>query len=148
MRVVINGFGRIGRNILRQTLTQPEHHDIQVALINDIAPLETCAYLFKYDSTFGPLPYDVVTEDSGLRINGKFIPFSSHGALAGADIPDVDVFLKCTGKVQSREVAKRGLDAGAKAVLIAGPSEYADKRSDFGAIAGSFGAARNLDHPT
>ena len=146
MRVVINGFGRIGRTILRQILTQPEHRDIEVALINDIAPLETCAYLFKYDSTFGPLPYDVVTEDTGLRVNGKFIPFSSHGALGGADIPAVDVFLECTGKVRSRNVAQRGLDAGAKAVLISGPSEFADKTIVLGANEGSLGDARIISN--
>lgn len=146
MRIVINGFGRIGRTILRQILTQPEHRDIEVALINDIAPLETCAYLFKYDSTFGPLPHDVVTEESGLRVNGTFIPFSSHSALSGADIPASDVVLECTGKVQSRGVAERGIIAGARAVLISGPSNYADKTIVMGANDASLGDERIISN--
>ncbi len=146
MRVVLNGFGRIGRTILRQIMTQPEHRDIEIALINDIASLETCAYLFKYDSTFGPLPCEVETEGSALRINGKLIPFSAHSALAGSDIPPADVFLECTGKVHSREVAQRGLDAGAKAVLISGPSEYADKTIVLGANEASLGDARIISN--
>lgn len=126
MRIVINGFGRIGRTILRQILTQPCHDDIEVVRINDIAPLETCAYLFKYDSTFGPLPYDVTVDRTGLRISDRFIPFSSASRLTNSGFADVDVVLECTGKVTSRADAERGLEAGARSVLISGPSEVAD----------------------
>jgi len=133
MRIVINGFGRIGRSIFRQILTLPAHADVQVALINEIAPLETCAYLFKYDSTFGPLPYDVEVAPGGLRINGRFIAFSAQGSLDDADLAGVDVVMECTGKVASRAVAQRGLEAGARSVLVSGPSGFADATAVLGA---------------
>lgn len=142
MRIVINGFGRIGRTILRQILTQPDHDDIEVALVNDIAPLETCAYLFKYDSTFGPLPCDVSADKTGLRVDNRFIPFSSSHFLTNANFPSADVFLECTGQVKSRESAERGLKAGARAVLISGPSEFADMTIVLGANDTSLGDAR------
>ncbi|WP_025059980.1 type I glyceraldehyde-3-phosphate dehydrogenase [Sulfitobacter donghicola] len=146
MRVVINGFGRIGRTILRQLLTDPAHQDIDVALINDIAPLETCAYLFKYDSTFGPLPFDVTIEGNSLRINNRLIPFSDKAELSGADLPASDVFLECTGKVHSREVAERGSSSGARAVLISGPSEFADRAIVLGANEETLGDARIISN--
>ena len=146
MRVVINGFGRIGRTILRQILTLPAHSGIEVVQINDIAPLETCAYLFKYDSTFGPLPFHVASEPSGLRVNGTFIPFSSQSTLNGLDLPPCDVILECTGKVQSREAAEHGLKSGARGVLISGPSKYADKTIVIGANEASLGDARIISN--
>jgi len=142
MRIVINGFGRIGRTILRQILTSPNHSDIDVALINDIAPLQTCAYLLKYDSTFGPLPYEVITETAGLRIKGIYIPFSQHATPQGADFPECDVLLECTGKLNSREMTQRGLAAGARSVLISGPSEFADTTAVLGANEETVGQAR------
>lgn len=146
MRIVINGFGRIGRTILRQILTSPAHADIDVVLINDIAPLETCAYLFKYDSTFGPLPFDIVTEQTGLRVKDRFIPFSHHSAPQGTDFPAADVVLECTGKLQSRDMAARGLTAGARGVLISGPSEYAEKTIVLGANDEDLGAAQIISN--
>jgi glyceraldehyde 3-phosphate dehydrogenase len=142
MRIVINGFGRIGRTILRQILTRPEHADIEVALINEIAALETCAYLFKYDSSFGPLPYEVTPEEGGLRINGTHIPVTSRASLEAVDLAGVDVVLECTGKVASRAVAQRGLEAGARAVLISGPSAFADTTVVMGANDSALGEAR------
>lgn len=142
MRIVINGFGRIGRTVLRQILTLPAHADIEVALVNDIAPLETCAYLFKYDSTFGPLPLPLTQEGRGLRIAERFIPFSCSTSLAGADLARVDIVLECTGKLQSRADAEHGLAAGAKAVLVSGPSEYADKTLVLGANEQTLDASR------
>lgn len=146
MRIVINGFGRIGRTILRQILTRPEHSDIEVVLVNDIAPLETCAYLFKYDSTFGPLPFDVTEHASSLRINGRSIPFSSHASLASADFSGVDVVLECTGKIQSRATVEGMLEAGARAVLISGPSGFADKTIVLGANEQTLGSARIISN--
>lgn len=146
MRIVINGFGRIGRTILRQILTQPEHADIDVVLINDIAPLETCAYLLKYDSTFGPLAQQVSIEGANLRVGDRLIPFTAHAAPNGAEFPTADVVLECTGKVQSREMAERGLASGAHAVLISGPSEYADKTIVLGANDTKLGDARVISN--
>lgn len=126
MQIVINGFGRIGRTILRQILSQPRHDDIEVAFINDISPIKTCAYLFQYDSTFGPYPSTIGVENNGLVIGEKRIPFVQSSSLDQLDLSNVDVVLECTGKVQSRNDAARGLKAGARAVLISGPSEHAD----------------------
>ncbi|WP_299023487.1 glyceraldehyde 3-phosphate dehydrogenase NAD-binding domain-containing protein [uncultured Sulfitobacter sp.] len=142
MRIVINGFGRIGRTILRQILTLPCHADIKVVAINDIAPLETCAYLFKYDSTFGPLPYEVAVEGAALRIGARLIPFSHHSMPQGTDLPAADLVLECTGKLDSRAMAERGLAAGARAVLISGPSKYADNTVVLGANEETLGDAR------
>lgn len=146
MRIVINGFGRIGRTILRQILTTPAKNDIDIALINDIASLETCAYLFKYDSTFGPLPYEVVIEGSALRINGRLIPFSQHASPQGSDFPAADVVMECTGKLKSREMAARGLASGARAVLISGPSDYAETTAVLGANEQEVGTARIISN--
>ncbi|AXI44006.1 type I glyceraldehyde-3-phosphate dehydrogenase [Sulfitobacter sp. SK011] len=142
MRIVINGFGRIGRTILRQILTQPGHDDIDIVLINDIAPRETCAYLFKYDSTFGPLPCDVVADKTGLLVGDRLIPFSSSPFLSSAYFSSADVVLECTGQIKSRDVAERGLNAGARAVLISGPSEFADSTIVLGANDQTLGEAR------
>lgn len=126
MRIVINGFGRIGRTILRQLLSDPENDDFQVALINDIAPLETCAYLFKYDSTFGPYPHTVTSDETDLVIGDRHILFAGSRDISTLDLSGIDVVLDCTGHVPSREVAMRGLVAGARRVLISGPSQHAD----------------------
>jgi len=71
MRIVINGFGRIGRTVLRQILALPEKEDIAIVRINDIAPLETCTYLFKYDSVYGPYPGLVEAGAQSLTIDGQ-----------------------------------------------------------------------------
>ncbi len=141
MRVLINGFGRIGRTLLRQVLTDARHADITVAGINDIAPLETCAYLFRYDSVFGPYPGAVDEGPNALVIDGKELPFTTFADLSHADLSGVDVVLECTGKAKTRDVAERGLKAGAKSVLISGPSDAADTTAVLGANADTIGDA-------
>ena len=133
MRIVINGFGRIGRTVLRQILTRPGHQGVTVAAINDIAPLETCAYLFKYDSVFGPYPGAVEAGDASLKIDDVEIPFTQQPDLSALDLTGVDVVMECTGKADTLEVARRGLEAGATNVLISGPSQAADKTLVLGA---------------
>ncbi|MGC1497507.1 MAG: glyceraldehyde 3-phosphate dehydrogenase NAD-binding domain-containing protein [Sulfitobacter sp.] len=142
MRIVINGFGRIGRTILRQILTVPGHDDIEVVQINDIAPLETCAYLFKYDSTFGPLTDQVTGQDGNLVVGETTIPFTGLHDIAACDLSNVDIILECTGKVTSREIAERGINAGARMVLISGPSEHADVTAVLGANEQDMAGAR------
>ena len=146
MRIAINGFGRIGRTILRQILTHPTHDNIEIALINDIAPLETCAYLLKYDSTFGPLPYDVEHRENGLTVNGVDIVFSAKADLSTCNLTGVDVVLECTGKVTSREVAERGLRAGADAVLVSGPCKEVDATIVMGANEETLGNAQIISN--
>jgi len=126
MRIVINGFGRIGRTVLRQVLALPASDRIEVVRINDIAPLETCAYLFKYDSVFGPWPGEVTAGERSLTVDGRTIPFSAEADLSRLDLSDIDVVMECTGRADTREIAERGLKAGAANVLISGPSKAAD----------------------
>ncbi|MBO6676666.1 MAG: aldehyde dehydrogenase [Rhizobiales bacterium] len=142
MRVLINGFGRIGRTLLRQILTDSRNSDIEVVGINDIASLETCAYLFCYDSVFGPFPGTVEEAPDALVVDGRAIPFTMLADLSLADLSGVDLVLESTGKAKSREVAERGLKAGAAGVLISGPSDAADITAVFGANADSIGDAK------
>ena len=123
MRVAINGFGRIGRAVLRQIMAC--HSDIEIVHINDIGGLETCAYLLKYDSVYGPYPGSV-TSDDALVVDGKRIAFTADQALQ-ADLSGIDVLLECTGKAKTRPFAEAGLRAGAANVLISGPSDAADQ---------------------
>ncbi len=142
MKLAINGFGRIGRTILRQILSLPQHSDIELVLINDIAPLETCAYLFKYDSTFGPYQGVVTTEDEALNIDGRTIPMSHSADLAQVDLAGVDVMLDCTGIARTSDVACRGLSAGAGKILISGPSPAAELTVVLGANEDPLGNAQ------
>lgn len=124
IRIGLNGFGRIGRSILRILAQDPG--PFEVAFINDIESLDTCAYLFKYDSVFGPFPGEVSTGDQALVLNGQSIPFYAKPDISAMDLTDVDVVLECTGMAGKRAVAERGLAAGARNVLISGPSSEAD----------------------
>ena len=142
MRIAINGFGRIGRTILRQVLTGPQHAAVEVALINDIAPLESCAYLFAYDSVFGPFPGPVETDGAALVAGGRRIPVSHADTLDGVDLRGVDVLMDCTGIARTTDVAARGLGAGAHAVLISGPSPAAETTVVLGANDDALGTAR------
>jgi glyceraldehyde 3-phosphate dehydrogenase (phosphorylating) len=126
MKIVINGFGRIGRTVLRQILSLPETNAVEVVRINDIASLETCAYLFKYDSVFGPYPGTVTSGEESLTVDGRKMHFSAERDLSTVDLSDVDVVMECTGKADTLDVAERGLKAGAANVLISGPSAAAE----------------------
>ena len=139
MRLAINGFGRIGRTLLRQVLA--DHDDIRVLHINDIAGPETCAYLFKYDTVFGPYPGQVEARDDALIIDGRTIRFTSDPEL-GVDLSDVDVLLECTGKAKTRTFAEKGLQAGATNVLVSGPSDATDVTIVLGVNETEIGAAR------
>ncbi|MGI9368598.1 MAG: glyceraldehyde 3-phosphate dehydrogenase NAD-binding domain-containing protein, partial [Ruegeria sp.] len=142
MKIAINGFGRIGRTILRQVLALPQGSNIEVALVNDIAPLETCAYLFKYDSTFGRYAGSVSEGDESLVIDGLPIPMFHSEDLARVDMAGVDVLLDCTGVARTTDVASRGLTAGAGKVLISGPSSAAEVTIVLGANEDQLGNAR------
>jgi glyceraldehyde 3-phosphate dehydrogenase len=126
MRIVIHGFGRIGRVILRQILTNPAHADIEVVAVNDLAQPDTCAYLFKYDSVFGPLPGGVTQQDGALQAGGRSIPLLTAAKMADLPLKGVDLLLDCTGATKDRATVEAALTAGARAVLISGPSNIAD----------------------
>jgi glyceraldehyde 3-phosphate dehydrogenase len=126
MRIVIHGFGRIGRVILRQILTNSAYSDIEVVAVNDLAQPDTCAYLFKYDSVFGPLPGGVTLKDGTLHAGGRSIPVLTGVKMVDLPLADVDLLLDCTGATKDRATAEAALTAGARAVLISGPSDIAD----------------------
>jgi glyceraldehyde 3-phosphate dehydrogenase len=126
MRIFINGFGRIGRSVLRARLLSPEGWPgLDIAGINDIAAPEMCAYLFEYDSVFGPWRGRVALDSGALVVDGKAIPLYRTADLSTLDLAGIDLVMECTGRAEAREVAERGLRAGAARVLISGPSSAA-----------------------
>jgi glyceraldehyde 3-phosphate dehydrogenase len=127
MRVFINGFGRIGRSVLRAWLQAPDRWPgLEIVGINDIAAPEMCAYLFEYDSVFGPWRGSVVLDGATLRVDGRAIPLHRSADLSALDLGAVDLVMECTGRADQAEVAGRGLRAGAGRVLVSGPSAAAE----------------------
>jgi glyceraldehyde 3-phosphate dehydrogenase len=127
VRVAINGFGRIGRNVLR-AIAEADRRDIQVIAINDLAPVETNAHLLRFDSVHGRFPGEV-------KVNGDIIDCGT-GPIKVTAIKDptqlpwkdlaIDVALECTGIFTSKEKAAAHLKAGAKRVLVSAPADGAD----------------------
>jgi glyceraldehyde 3-phosphate dehydrogenase len=124
-RIFINGFGRIGRTVLR-AWAQGGWPDVQIIGINDIAAADLCAHLFEYDSVFGPFAGDVHLDGTVLHINDHAIPLHRTIDLRDLDLTDVDIVLECTGKADDLDFAQRPLQSGARRVLISGPSSAAD----------------------
>ena len=126
IRVAINGYGRIGRCILRALYESPEYQDkIQVVAINETANLDSVIHLTKYDSTHGRFPGEVSSEDDTLIINGDAIQVYSQPDPARLPWQDlgVDLVFECTGVFKSRSDAQRHLLAGAKKVLFSHPAD-------------------------
>lgn len=126
VRVAINGFGRIGRSVLRAALSDPAHADIDIVAVNDIARPEMAAYLFEYDSTFGPWAGEVRLSDGALTVNGRHIRLTGARDLSTLDLSGIDIVMECTGLGGERSFAEAGLRAGAGRVLVSGPSKSAD----------------------
>ena len=127
VRVAINGFGRIGRNILR-SIIESGRKDILVVGINDLGPVETNAHLLRYDSVHGKFPSNVKVNGSNIDVgNGpiKVTSIRDPKELPWKDL-DVDVAMECTGIFTSKEKASMHLDAGAKRVLVSAPTNGAD----------------------
>ena len=131
-RFAINGFGRIGRNILRAAIKRGAHFD--VVLINDIDKPKTLAHLFKYDSVHGVFDGTVEHTEDAVVINGKKIPVTAKRD--PAELPHqqhgVDIALECSGRFTDRESAGKHLAAGAKKVLISAPGKGQDFTIAFG----------------
>ena len=127
VRVGINGFGRIGRLVLR-AIAESGRKDIQVVGVNDLGPIETNAHLLRYDSVHGAFPGKVKTTKTGMNVNGKAIKVTAERD--PSNLPwgklDVDVALECTGIFASKEKASAHLTAGAKKVLVSAPATEAD----------------------
>ena len=127
MRVFINGFGRIGRSVLRAWAQGPARWPgLEVVGINDIADPAMCAYLFEYDSVFGPWRGAVSLDGGALVVDGRRLPLHRTPDISGLDLRGADLVMECTGRADTAEVARRGLRAGAGRVLISGPSEAAE----------------------
>jgi glyceraldehyde 3-phosphate dehydrogenase len=127
MRVFINGFGRIGRSVLRAYLLTPDRWPgVEIAGINDIAAADMCAYLFEYDSVFGPWRGQVALRDGALVVDGRAFPLQCARDISELPLAGVDVVMECTGRADAAAVAARGLVAGAGRVLVSGPSAAAD----------------------
>ena len=127
MRVFVNGFGRIGRSVLRAWALAPQRWPgLEIVGLNDIAAPEMCAYLFEYDSVFGPWRGTVALENGALVVDGRPIPLHRTPDLSTLDLSGVDLVMECTGRADTPEVASRGLRAGAGRVLVSGPSAAAE----------------------
>src|SRR3569832_1343075 len=128
LRVAINGFGRIGRLVLR-SIVEHGRKDIVVVAINDLGPPETNAHLLRYDSVHGRFPAEVKVAGDTIEVAG-YPPIKVTAIRNPAELPhkdlDVDIALECTGLFTSKDKAKAHLDAGAKRVLVSAPCDDAD----------------------
>jgi glyceraldehyde 3-phosphate dehydrogenase len=131
-KVFINGFGRIGRTVLR-AWAQGGWPEVEIVGINDIAEADLCSHLFEYDSVFGPFNGEVHLDGKTLHVNGRAIPMSQTPDVSTLDLTGIDLVMECTGKADGRDVAGRPLKAGARRVLISGPSAAADATIVIGA---------------
>lgn len=125
MKIGINGLGRIGRNILRLSLTE---EDVEVVLVNDITDVDMLAHLLKYDSVHGKLPLDVHVEDDRLVIDGRVIHVSTSedpGEIPWGD-HQVDLVIESTGRFNTSEDAQKHLAGGAKRVILSAPGGDVD----------------------
>lgn len=127
VKVAINGFGRIGRNILR-AIVESGRKDIQVVAINDLGPVETNAHLLRYDSVHGRFPAEVKVEGDFIVVDGQKIKVTAIKDPATLPHKElgVDIALECTGIFTSKEKASAHLTAGAKRVIVSAPADGAD----------------------
>ncbi|MEZ5122484.1 MAG: type I glyceraldehyde-3-phosphate dehydrogenase [Solirubrobacterales bacterium] len=126
VRVGINGFGRIGRNVFRAA--QAKNADVEWVAVNDLTDAKTLAHLLKYDSTYGPYPGTVEAEGDALVVDGK--PLRVLAERDPANLPwgdlGVDVVIESTGFFTARDAAAKHLDGGAKKVIISAPAKGED----------------------
>ena len=133
VRVAINGFGRIGRLVLR-SIIEHDRKDIEVVAINDLGPVETNAHLLQYDTVHGKLNQEVTVDGDLIRVGDR--AFKCTAIRNPAELPHgdmgVDIAFECTGIFTSKETASAHLEAGAKRVLVSAPASGADKTIVFG----------------
>ena len=133
VRVAINGFGRIGRNVLR-AIIESGRTDIEVVAINDLGPVETNAHLLRFDSVHGRFPHTVTVDGDTIDVGRG--PIKVTAERDPANLPHaamgVDIALECTGIFTSKEKASAHLTAGAKKVIISAPGDGADKTIVYG----------------
>jgi glyceraldehyde 3-phosphate dehydrogenase len=131
IRVAINGFGRIGRNVLR-AIIESGRTDIEVVAINDLGPVATNAHLLQFDSVHGRFPVAVQSGDDWIDVGRGPIRVTALRNPAELPWSDVDIALECTGIFTDREKAAIHLENGSKRVLVSAPSKGADKTIVFG----------------
>ena len=123
LRVAINGFGRVGRSVLRAAHEQGA--DLEFVAVNDLADARTLALLLKYDSVFGRFPGDVEATDDGIAIDGAVVRVLAEAdptALPWSEL-GVDVVIESTGRLRTRAAAAQHLEAGASKVIISAPAK-------------------------
>ncbi|MBV8565335.1 MAG: type I glyceraldehyde-3-phosphate dehydrogenase [Methylobacteriaceae bacterium] len=133
VRVAINGFGRIGRNVLR-AIVESGRSDIEVVSVNDLGPVETNAHLLRFDSVHGRFPHEVTVKGDTISCGNGAIKVTA--VKNPAELPHkelgIDVALECTGIFTSKDKAKMHLDAGARRVLVSAPADGADMTVVYG----------------
>jgi len=141
VRVAINGFGRIGRNVLR-AIAESGRKDVEVVAINDLGPVETNAHLLRFDSVHGRFPGEVSVDGEFIVVNGQKIRVTAirnPAELPHAEL-GVDIAMECTGIFTSKDKAAAHLTAGAKRVLVSAPCDNADLTVVYGVNHGALQA--------
>lgn len=134
IRVAINGYGRIGRNILRAHYENKTHKDIQIVAINDLGDVKTNAHLTRYDTTHGKFPGEVAVDGTDLIVNGdkiRVVAERDPRKLPWGEMK-IDIVLECTGLFTTKEKASMHIEAGAKKVIISAPATGVDATIVFG----------------
>lgn len=134
IRVAINGYGRIGRCILRSIFENQRQNEFNVVAINDLSGIDTTAHLTRYDSTHGRFPGTVVVEGKNLIVDGHTIAVTSerHPSALPWQALNVDLVFECTGHFTQRDAAMQHIKAGAKKVLISAPGTHVDATVVYG----------------
>ncbi|ALG90585.1 MULTISPECIES: type I glyceraldehyde-3-phosphate dehydrogenase [Actibacterium] len=140
IKVAINGFGRIGRNVLRG-IVESGRTDIEVVAINDLGPVETNAHLLRFDSVHGRFPGEVTVAGNTIDVGRGPIEVTAIRDPKALPWAGVDVALECTGLFTAREKAALHLENGSSRVLISAPGADADKTIVYGVNHGTLGAA-------
>jgi glyceraldehyde 3-phosphate dehydrogenase len=134
IRVAINGYGRIGRCVLRAIIENKRQNDFNIVAINDLSGIKSTAHFTRYDSTHGRFPYSVETNDNIMTVDGH--PITITGQRNPQDLPwkelNVDLVFECTGRFTQRDDCALHLQAGAKKVLISAPGQAADATIVYG----------------
>ncbi len=134
IRVAINGYGRIGRCILRSIFEYKRQNEFDVVAINDLSGINTTAHLTRYDSTHGRFPHDVKVDGDNLVIDGHPIHVTANRN--PTELPwealKIDLVLECTGRFTQRDAAMQHIAAGAKKVLISAPAKDSDATIVYG----------------
>ena len=128
LRIAINGYGRIGRNILRTLFERGLHTKLQIVAINDLGDAKILAHLTRFDSTFGRFAHSVELNGENLKVGNQSIRLLSQPdpTLLPWQELGIDVVLECTGKMKQRQQVEQHLTAGARRVLLAHPLDSAD----------------------